>query len=96
MKPITVRNLFAAVVSFSWVFASVFAYAGGGLALNFYDNTCPDVYIEVENVVRDYISKAPSLAAPLLRMHFHDCFVRVSIESLSLHHPCYLYLCTYY
>ena len=80
MKPITVRNLFASVVSFSWVFASVFAYAGGGLALNFYDNTCPDVYIEVENVVRDYISKAPSLAAPLLRMHFHDCFVRVSIE----------------
>ena len=78
MKPITVRNLFAAIASF-WVFASVFADAGGGLALNFYDNTCPDVYNAVENVVRDYISKAPSLAAPLLRMHFHDCFVRVSI-----------------
>ena len=71
MKPITVRNLFAALANF-WVFASLFA-------LNFYDNTCPDVYNAVENVVRDYISKAPSLAAPLLRMHFHDCFVRVSI-----------------
>eukprot|EP00253_Pinus_taeda_P027072 PITA_27072 len=48
----------------------------GGLALNFYDKTCPAVYNTVESVAGQYISKAPTLAAPLLRMHFHDCFVR--------------------
>eukprot|EP00253_Pinus_taeda_P012457 PITA_12457 len=39
---------------------------------------CPGVYSAVGNVVGETISKAPTLAAPLLRMHFHDCFVRVS------------------
>jgi peroxidase len=75
MKSVTVRNAFTAVASFC-LFVCVFGDSGGGLALNFYDNTCPDVYTAVENVVGEYISKAPSLAAPLLRMHFHDCFVR--------------------
>eukprot|EP00253_Pinus_taeda_P005885 PITA_05885 len=37
---------------------------------------CPGVYSSVGNVVEETISKAPTLAAPLLRMHFHDCFVR--------------------
>jgi peroxidase len=75
MKTVTVRNLFTAVASFC-VFVCVFSDAGGGLSLNFYEKTCPEVCNTVENVVGDYISRAPSLAAPLLRMHFHDCFVR--------------------
>lgn len=73
MKTITIRHLFIALVSFC-VFLCV--SADEGLALNFYDKTCPAAYSAVENVVGEYISKAPSLAAPLLRMHFHDCFVR--------------------
>ncbi|CAI0460645.1 unnamed protein product [Linum tenue] len=46
------------------------------LQMNFYSKSCP----KAEQIVLDYatkhISNAPSLAAPLLRMHFHDCFVR--------------------
>lgn len=67
--------LFTALATF-WVFACVPANAAGGLALNFYDMRCPGVYSAVGNVVEETISKAPTLAAPLLRMHFHDCFVR--------------------
>jgi peroxidase len=44
----------------------------------FYSRSCP----KVEEIVREemvrIISAAPSLAGPLLRLHFHDCFVRVS------------------
>ncbi|KAK1419315.1 hypothetical protein QVD17_28480 [Tagetes erecta] len=49
---------------------------GDGLKLGFYEKTCPKVEGIVQNVTSEKISLAPSLAAPLLRMHFHDCFVR--------------------
>ena len=77
METATVRILITALAAFV-VFASASSDAAGGLALNFYDNTCPAVYDTVQNIVGQYMSKAPSLAAPLLRMHFHDCFIRVS------------------
>ncbi|EHA8589469.1 Peroxidase 3 [Cocos nucifera] len=50
--------------------------ASADLKLDFYDKSCP----KAEKIIFDYVKKhiphAPSLAAPLLRMHFHDCFVR--------------------
>ena len=49
-----------------------------GLRLGFYSSTCPRAEIIVRETVAKYMSKAPSLAAPLLRTHFHDCFDRVS------------------
>ncbi|XP_010240936.1 PREDICTED: peroxidase 27-like [Nelumbo nucifera] len=47
-----------------------------GLKVGFYKNACPSVEAIVEQTTAHFLSRAPSLAAPLLRMHFHDCFVR--------------------
>ncbi|CAN4094176.1 unnamed protein product [Withania somnifera] len=47
-----------------------------GVEVGFYKKTCPDVEAIVKETTKHYISRAPTLAAPLLRMHFHDCFVR--------------------
>ena len=51
--------------------------ADDGLRKNFYKNSCP----KAEQLVRDITwRKAQSddkLGAKLLRMHYHDCFVRV-------------------
>ncbi|XP_065875821.1 peroxidase 27-like [Euphorbia lathyris] len=47
-----------------------------GLYLGFYSKTCPDAEYIALNVVKQFVYKDPTLAAPLLRMHFHDCFVR--------------------
>ncbi|KAM7492337.1 hypothetical protein LguiA_035258 [Lonicera macranthoides] len=47
-----------------------------GLKLGFYQKTCPSAEAIVRKTTAQYISRAPTLAAPLLRMHFHDCFVR--------------------
>nr|XP_009630374.1 peroxidase 27-like [Nicotiana tomentosiformis] len=47
-----------------------------GVELGFYKKTCPNVEAIVKQTTAHYISRAPTLAAPLLRMHFHDCFVR--------------------
>ncbi|KAD6795582.1 hypothetical protein E3N88_06478 [Mikania micrantha] len=49
---------------------------GDGLKLGFYEKTCPKLEAVVQKITAEKISLAPSLAAPLLRMHFHDCFVR--------------------
>ncbi|KAM3411472.1 hypothetical protein ACQJBY_003248 [Aegilops geniculata] len=42
----------------------------------FYGETCPSVEDVVRKEMVRALSLAPSLAGPLLRMHFHDCFVR--------------------
>ncbi|XP_049356258.1 peroxidase 27-like isoform X2 [Solanum verrucosum] len=47
-----------------------------GVEVGFYKQTCPNVEAIVKETTKHYISIAPTLAAPLLRMHFHDCFVR--------------------
>lgn len=47
------------------------------LRLGFYDQSCPKAEKLVLDHVKEHIPHAPSLAASLLRMHFHDCFVRV-------------------
>ncbi|KAI3745096.1 hypothetical protein L1987_58198 [Smallanthus sonchifolius] len=48
-----------------------------GLELGFYKKTCPTVETIVQKITAAKISSAPSLAAALLRLHFHDCFVRI-------------------
>ncbi|KAK9054139.1 hypothetical protein SSX86_025216 [Deinandra increscens subsp. villosa] len=59
------------------VVALVLSIANGkGLKLGFYKKTCPRAEAIVKSITASKISLAPSLAAPLLRMHFHDCFVR--------------------
>ncbi|XP_055824248.1 peroxidase 3-like [Solanum dulcamara] len=54
------------------------------LQLNFYAKSCP----QAEKIIQDYVQKqipnAPCLAAALLRLHFHDCFVRASCDGSVL------------
>ncbi|KAK4492773.1 hypothetical protein RD792_000093 [Penstemon davidsonii] len=46
------------------------------LKVGFYEKTCPNVEAIVKETTNTIFSRAPTLAAPILRMHFHDCFVR--------------------
>ncbi|XP_077242066.1 peroxidase 27-like [Tasmannia lanceolata] len=47
-----------------------------GLQVGFYKNKCRDLEPTVIKTVAHFIWRAPSLAPSLLRLHFHDCFVR--------------------
>ncbi|MED6108066.1 hypothetical protein PIB30_020013 [Stylosanthes scabra] len=45
------------------------------LELGFYAKSCPKAEQIILNYVNQHITKVPSMAAALLRLHFHDCFV---------------------
>ncbi|CAN1322918.1 Peroxidase 64 [Linum perenne] len=46
------------------------------LSLNYYDKTCPNFETAVTNAVKKAMSNDRTVPAALLRMHFHDCFIR--------------------
>ena len=49
-----------------------------GLSMDYYMiRRCPFAEMIVRNKVTSALQDDPTLAAPLLRLHFHDCFVQV-------------------
>ena len=55
---------------------------GAQLQMGFYSSSCPNAERIVQDYVNRHIHNAPSLAAAIIRMHFHDCFVRVCVSNL--------------
>ena len=53
---------------------------GGYLFPQFYDRSCPQAKEIVKSIVAKAIAKETRMAASLLRLHFHDCFVRVRMN----------------
>lgn len=53
--------------------------ADGGLSPHYYKETCPLAEHIIRQNVEAVVYRDPRLAASLLRLHFHDCFVLVSL-----------------
>ncbi|PWA79839.1 peroxidase superfamily protein [Artemisia annua] len=63
-------------------FGGVLGYSG--LFPEFYSFSCPQANDIVMSVLEDVIAKDPRMAASLLRLHFHDCFVQGCDASVLL------------
>ena len=72
MKLLHVMAAFAAMF-----LMGMFVSSDGQLQMNFYAKSCPKAEKIISDHIEKHIHNGPSLAAPLIRMHFHDCFVRV-------------------
>ncbi|KAL0643397.1 hypothetical protein Bca4012_041687 [Brassica carinata] len=54
------------------------------LTPTFYDNTCRNVFTIVRGIIVNELRSDPRIAASLLRLHFHDCFVNGCDASILL------------
>jgi hypothetical protein len=59
--------------------ALLFSASLGQLDPHFYEHSCPQAQQVVASCVGKAHYKDPRMAASLLRLHFHDCFVKVRI-----------------
>lgn len=48
------------------------------LSFGYYRKSCPQFESILESKVKEWIKEDYTLAASLLRLHFHDCSIRVS------------------
>ena len=47
------------------------------LSSNYYDKTCPSLESIVSSTVKEAFKTDKTVPAAVLRLHFHDCFIRV-------------------
>ncbi|KAG6588638.1 hypothetical protein SDJN03_17203, partial [Cucurbita argyrosperma subsp. sororia] len=73
------------VVAFVWLLLSLLGIAcDAQLSSTFYDQTCPTALTTIRTVIRQAVSQERRMAASLIRLHFHDCFVQGCDASILL------------
>lgn len=82
-----VTLLYVMILNLTSVFAATVNEAYGGdintgcpLETNIYQYSCPQAETVIFSWVEQAVSSDPRMAASLLRLHFHDCFVNASLS----------------
>ncbi|CAJ1952447.1 unnamed protein product [Sphenostylis stenocarpa] len=75
LKIVIMANLLTLFFVVEMIVMSGLSLGASGLNMNYYLFSCPLVELIVKNTVNRALQNDPTLAAGLVRMHFHDCFI---------------------
>ncbi|XP_052728567.1 peroxidase 66-like [Vigna angularis] len=64
------------------LFYIIVPLAFGELKVGFYDSSCPKAESIVNKLVQNRFDRDKTITAALLRLHFHDCAVRIVTREL--------------
>ncbi|PHT54213.1 Lignin-forming anionic peroxidase [Capsicum baccatum] len=78
------NNSFAAVAAIFSLVLLCSMQCHAQLSSTFYDRTCPNALNTIRTSVRQAVSAERRMAASLIRLHFHDCFVQGCDGSILL------------
>ncbi|KAL1548820.1 peroxidase [Salvia divinorum] len=73
------------IVAVFLVCCSIVGLASAQLKVGFYSSSCSRAESMIQEVVKQRFKTDRSITAALLRMHFHDCFVRGCDASILIH-----------
>ncbi|RRT74854.1 hypothetical protein B296_00021730 [Ensete ventricosum] len=85
-KKMAATSGFAAVLAIASLLCLTVAPTGGALQVGFYKGKCnrTDVEATVKSIVAARFARDRTIVPALLRLHFHDCFVRVRMLQVSM------------
>nr|GEV62201.1 cationic peroxidase 1-like [Tanacetum cinerariifolium] len=70
------------LATFTLCLGILFGTSSGQLTAKFYARTCPNFRSVVTKAVNSAVSSEARMGASLLRLHFHDCFVNATRDSV--------------
>ena len=76
-------------IKFCLLFSLLLGLVSAQLSPTFYATSCPNALSTINSAVNSAVSSEKRMGASLLRLHFHDCFVNVTLLSLS--HECFVF-----
>ncbi|KAG6654690.1 lignin-forming anionic peroxidase-like [Carya illinoinensis] len=79
----------ASTVTFACLILALFLFISSirceaHLSSTFYDSTCPKALSTIQTATKSAVSRERRMAASLIRLHFHDCFVQGCDASILL------------
>ena len=77
VKEVYKQKKMASLITITLIISSIFMSSSNSMSVDYYKQTCPEAEPVISKIVHKGMINDKTVPAALLRMHFHDCFIRV-------------------